>query len=102
LTLLPKLLHEHPDLIPPHSARRHQATLLHYVSANGIEGHRQKTPHNIVHIADFLLCAGADVNAIADVYASVAIDCSWERKLILKPEERNADCSWIIFAPSAN
>ncbi len=65
---LQKLLHDDPQLIRARSTRRHQATLLHYISANGIEGYRQKTPANIVPIAEFLLRAGADVNAIADVY----------------------------------
>jgi ankyrin repeat protein len=62
------LLRAHPDLARARSSRRHQATLLHYVSANGIEGYRQKTPANIVPIAERLLNAGADVNAIADLY----------------------------------
>lgn len=65
---LQRLLREHPELIRARSTRRHQATLLHYVSANGIEGYRQKTPKNIVQIADILLQAGAAVNAVADVY----------------------------------
>jgi ankyrin repeat protein len=68
LATLEKSLHEHPALIRARSTRRHQATLLHYVSANGIEGYRQKTPHNIVAIATHLLRAGADVNATAEVY----------------------------------
>jgi ankyrin repeat protein len=66
---LEELLCEHPALVRAHSTRRHQATLLHYISANGIEGYRQKTPNNIVRIAELLLHAGADVNAVADVYA---------------------------------
>src|SRR5271169_144910 len=65
---LKKMLHAHPELIRATSTRRHQATLLHYVSANGIEGYRQKTPKNIVEIGELLLHAGADVNATADVY----------------------------------
>ena len=65
---LEKLLHEHPELVLTRSPRRHQATLLHYISANGVEGYRQKTPKNIVPIAKLLLDAGADVHAIADVY----------------------------------
>jgi ankyrin repeat protein len=68
LATLDKILHDDPQLIRAHSTRRHQATLLHYVSANGIEGYRQKTPTNIVAIAGRLLRNGADVNAIADVY----------------------------------
>ncbi len=65
---LERLLREYPDLVRAHSTRRHLATLLHYVSANGVEGYRQKTPKNIVQIAELLLQAGADVNAVADVY----------------------------------
>ena len=68
VALLEKMLHEQPELIRTRSTRRHQATLLHYISANGIEGYRQKTSNNIVEIADLLLRAGADVNAVADVY----------------------------------
>jgi ankyrin repeat protein len=62
------LLKENPDLIRERSAREHGATLLHYVSANGVEGYRQKTPKNIVQIAEILLKAGAEVDATADVY----------------------------------
>jgi ankyrin repeat protein len=51
-----------------HSTRRHQATLLHYISANGVEGYRQKTPKNILQIAALLLDAGADVNASTNLY----------------------------------
>jgi ankyrin repeat protein len=65
---LERVLREHPDLIRARSTRRHQATLLHYISANGVEGYRQKTPNNIWQIAELLLRAGADVNAVADVY----------------------------------
>ena len=68
LNALENLLREHPDLARARSSRRHQATLLHYVSANGIEGYRQKTPANIVPIAELLLNAGADVNTVADLY----------------------------------
>ncbi len=52
------------------SARRHEATLLNYVGANGVENYRQKTPPNIVEIAELLLSAGADVNATASLYGS--------------------------------
>ena len=65
---LERLLQAHPDLIRATSTRRHQATLLHYVSANGIEDYRQQTPNNIVEIANLLLGAGAEVNGVADVY----------------------------------
>ena len=50
------------------STREHRSTLLHYVSANGVEDFRQKTPKNIVEITKLLLNAGADVNAESDAY----------------------------------
>jgi len=65
---LRRLLREQPHLVRARSAREHGATLLHYVSANGVEGYRQKTPPNIVEIAGLLLDAGAEVDATADVY----------------------------------
>src|SRR5579863_3278539 len=65
---LQRLLKENPDLIRERSAREHGATLLHYVSANGVEGYRQRTPKNVVQIAKILLKAGAEVDATADVY----------------------------------
>ncbi len=49
---------------------RARGDLLHYVSANGVEGFRQKTPPNIVAIAETLLLAGAEVDATASVYGS--------------------------------
>lgn len=63
-----RLLHANPKLAHVRSSREHGSTLLHYVSANGVEGYRQKTPKNIVEIAELLLGAGADVNTGADVY----------------------------------
>jgi len=65
---LQRLLHENPELIRARSTRRHHSTLLHYVGANGIEGFRQKTPKNAVRVAEVLLNAGADVNAVAEMY----------------------------------
>ena len=67
-TTLADLLKKYPDLIRARSTRRHQATLLHYVGANGVENYRQQTPPNIVEIAKLLLDSGADVNAPADLY----------------------------------
>jgi ankyrin repeat protein len=66
--VLEALLREDPALTGARSARRHGATLLHYVAANGVEGWRQRTPSNAVEIARLLLDAGADVNALADMY----------------------------------
>src|SRR5262245_33735287 len=60
---LKTLLRQNPALIRARSTREHHATLLHYVSANGVEGYRQKTPKNAVKIARILLDAGAEVDA---------------------------------------
>ena len=65
---LKRLLHEDPKLVRASSTREHDATLLHYVSANGVEGYRQKTPQNIVEITKILLNAGAEIDAAANVY----------------------------------
>jgi ankyrin repeat protein len=65
---LKRLLRDNPRLVQVRSTRQHGATLLHYVSANGVEGYRQKTPANIVEIAELLLKSGAEVDAEADVY----------------------------------
>ena len=65
---LEALLREDPALTTARSARRHHATLLHYVAANGVEGWRQRTPPNMVEIARLLLDAGSDPNALADMY----------------------------------
>jgi ankyrin repeat protein len=68
LSTLKKLLRDYPDLVRARSTREHRSTLLHYVSANGVEDFRQKTPRNIVEISKLLLNAGADVNAESDAY----------------------------------
>lgn len=67
-TTLRRLLRETPELVRARSTRRHHATLLHYVAANGVEGSRQKTPANAVEISKMLLDAGAEVDALADMY----------------------------------
>jgi ankyrin repeat protein len=72
LAKLKRLLREDPRLVRKRSTRTHQATLLHYVSANGVEGERQKTPKNIVAITELLLKAGAEVDAEADMYGGGA------------------------------
>ncbi len=48
----------------------HRATLLHYVAANGVEAFRQKTPPNAIEIARTLLQAGAEPDALADMYGA--------------------------------
>ncbi len=61
-------LSENPELVRARSTREHRSTLLHYVSANGVEDFRQKTPKNIVEITKLLMKSGADVNAESDAY----------------------------------
>jgi ankyrin repeat protein len=68
LETLRNLLRDDPGLVQARSTREHRSTLLHYVSANGVEDFRQKTPKNIVEITEMLLDAGADVNAESDAY----------------------------------
>ena len=48
----------------------HRATLLHYVAANGVEAYRQKTPPNAVETARALLLAGAEPDALSDMYGA--------------------------------
>jgi hypothetical protein len=48
----------------------HRATLFHYVAANGVEAYHQKTPPNAVEIARALLQAGAEPDALADMYGA--------------------------------
>lgn len=68
LATLRSLLHENPELALARSSRRHRAMLLHYVAANGVEQSRQKTPANAVEVAKLLLEAGAEVDALGEMY----------------------------------
>jgi hypothetical protein len=68
VTGLRRMLRRNPQLIRARSTRRHHATLLHYVGANGVESERQRTPKNAVDVAKALLDAGAEVDALADMY----------------------------------
>jgi ankyrin repeat protein len=75
LTGLASWLRRNPGLVSARSTRVthfdppvHRATLLHYVAANGVEGYRQQTPPNAVDIAQALLEAGAEADALADMY----------------------------------
>lgn len=63
---LERLLSENPRLIRARSTRRHHATLLHYVGANGTE--KQRTPKNAVDVLEILLRAGAEVDAVGEMY----------------------------------
>jgi hypothetical protein len=69
------LLRDNPGLAAVRSARVthfdppvHGCQLLHYIGANGVEQHRQRTPPNAVEIARMLLDAGAEPDALAWLY----------------------------------
>lgn len=73
--LLREMLTTNPDLVRARSTRitcndpqTHQATLLHYLGANGVENYRQKSPANAVDVATLLLDAGAGTDALANMY----------------------------------
>jgi ankyrin repeat protein len=68
LETLGSLLRENPELVRERSTRSHRAALLHYVGANGVEDYRQKSPRNAPAVAETLLRAGAEVDALADTY----------------------------------
>ncbi len=65
---LQRLLEAQPSLVQARSAYGHGAALLHYVSANGVENHRQITPGNAAQIARQLLSAGADPDGLCGSY----------------------------------
>ncbi len=72
---LRRLLAEDPDLVRRRSTRMthfdppvHGAMLLHYLAANGVEGYRQRSPKNAAAVAQVLLEAGADPDALAALY----------------------------------
>ncbi|MBV9234843.1 MAG: ankyrin repeat domain-containing protein [Xanthobacteraceae bacterium] len=60
-----------PELIRARSVSPHRATLLHYVSANGIESELQFAVPNADEIAALLIAAGAEVDAPCDAYAGL-------------------------------
>jgi ankyrin repeat protein len=66
----PALVHARSSRVCSFDPPRHRATLLHYVAANGVEAYRQKTPANAVEIARALLQAGAEPDALADMYGA--------------------------------
>ena len=57
-----------PWLVGAQSVSPHHATLLHYVSANGIESESQFAVPNADAIAAMLIAAGADVDTPCDAY----------------------------------
>src|SRR5256885_2913519 len=69
---LKRLLREEPELVRARSTRSHEAPLIHYVAANGVEDFRQKTAKNIVAITRVLLEAGAEVDATNQSYGGIS------------------------------
>jgi ankyrin repeat protein len=77
LASLEDMLRRDPALVRARSSRVchfdppvHRATLLHYIAANGVEAYHQRTPPNAVDIARALLSAGAEPDAVADMYGT--------------------------------
>lgn len=77
VSTLEEALRRDPALVYARSSRVcyfdppiHRATLLHYLAANGVEAYRQKTPPNAVEIARALLLAGAEPDALSDMYGA--------------------------------
>jgi ankyrin repeat protein len=73
LAVDPALVHVRSTRVTSQDPPVHGATLLHYVAANGVEGYRQRSPGNAIDVATMLLDAGADVNALAQMYGG---DCA--------------------------
>lgn len=69
---LSDLLGANPGLINQSSQYGHCAKLLHYVGANGVESYRQITPLNAADVAQALINAGAEVNALANMYGGAS------------------------------
>jgi hypothetical protein len=65
---LTALLRANPELVYQRSTRAHEAPLLHYVAANGVEDYRQVSPPNAVEVATVLLDAGAEPDATSNAY----------------------------------
>ena len=70
LSELQAMLQDNPAIVHERSSRGHRATLLHYIAANGTENFRQVTPPNAPYIAETLLAAGAEPDALADTYGT--------------------------------
>ncbi len=68
LDVLKTMIDADTTLVTQKSAYGHQATLLHYLGANGVETQRQVSPYNAEALCRLLVSAGADVNSIAGIY----------------------------------
>ncbi len=62
------LLSDNPYLAAARSHYGHNATLLHYVAANGVESYRQRVPATAPDVTRLLLQHGASAHATMPVY----------------------------------
>jgi hypothetical protein len=69
---LKQLIRDSPGLVRARSTREHDAPLIHYVAANGVENFRQKTPKNIIEVTRVLLGAGTEVDATNQAYGGAS------------------------------
>ena len=65
---LESALKANPKLITATSPFGHRATMLLYMSSNGVEMWRQMVPENVCAVVELLIKMGADRNAKANVY----------------------------------
>ena len=65
---LQSMLTADPALIHRCSPEAHRARLLHYIAANGVENHLQRTPPNAAEVCRLLLKSGADVDSPCETY----------------------------------
>ncbi len=68
LKKLDRLMRENPGLATQRSQFGHGATLLVYMAANGVETWRQVVPANAPSVLQYLIDAGADIEAKICVY----------------------------------
>lgn len=69
---LENIIQEYPDIIHHRSSEDHGAQLIHYLGANGVDNHLQKTPPNAVQMTELLLSNGSDPNSPAKLYGNDA------------------------------
>ena len=60
------MLRADPALIHERSSEAHHAQLLHYIAANLVESHLQRTPSNAVEVCRLLLESGAEVDSLCE------------------------------------
>lgn len=68
MTAFRSQLERAPGLVMARSRYGHEATLLHYLGANGVESHRQRVPMTAVEASKELIARGASKAAKAKMY----------------------------------